>query len=984
MKKIQEFAKNLEYVMQLDMKPLSFVELEILLRLAERIGETNHANRLYTLLSGCDVIYEKHFSNDNFLMKNAKVLLGSLARARAYRNALLEYGKEQNRQYALYRIVENHLERNPDMLKVYEDRQEIYDDFLEDMGEEEKKSIKKEADYRETYLVRINSECEVQMKFEKLTTETKMYPVKNRKKGPMTVLMEELLQAADELDALEGTSYRRATLAGNIYAAATGEKKPVDRCCLDGVVNLAGQVGAGKSTYAESLTKAAVRHGYRIVILLDTVDAVIKKAELLKKAGMEVCTLIGNSGRQIHIDNQLQGREYLPEYASEVLQQPCLLNMYIEDSEALIRYGQEPCTSLVKQQGDRQGKRRQTYVCPYFDICPKTENERRIRHADVVVTTERGFCTCTFGRKKESFFAYALANFDLVIMDEADNELCKFDNIFAPTIPVDEMLRGLHDFRVEYKDRPLKERIKCSEDVHTLIRKLDQFENLLTKLYKDVKNNITGWNSYELERFSAYTFLYKLEDKISKDIWNSCNCLLDSTTSWSVGEKEKQMIRLKEQIEKQYAKDKAMRRKLTFLLQVIEFEQTYRDLYALVEYMEDAPQEVRGILNRTLYIPQKYMPNAPIGNVFAIEVKEDDVYITRQFALGRALALCMPYLLLDKQGNPEGPNVLLMSGTGYMPGAVRYHVGDTVDYIIEAERSKREYIAHTKIVDWNSRIRVSGADPEKKNQNLRALVEEAEDLILDCVQRGERQLMIVNSYEQCGEAKKAVSGILRKHGMEACAVLSLVPDGMAVRTDEIETSVRRRAVTKFRREILIAPACVIERGYNIVDTGGNAWFDSVLFLVRPLEPEDYDRKLQSVNGYIMNQFRALDYRNRTAVAEQIRRDAYAKYAQLNTIHFSLSDLTRDLQTDVVATLFVMIEQVFGRLCRVGSGKDKYPTIYWLDGAFHAAKKGGFDTLAELEKYLEYLMEESPNTMVATTLYEPFYIALKGAKRYGTK
>ena len=60
-------------------------------------------------------------------------------------------------------------------------------------------------------------------------------------------------------------------------------------------------------------------------------------------------------------------------------------------------------------------------------------------------------------------------------------------------------------------------------------------------------------------------------------------------------------------------------------------------------------------------------------------------------------------------------------------------------------------------------------------------------------------------------------------------------------------------------------------------------------------------------------------------------------------------------------------------------KEKYPTIYWVDAAFNASEEGKFDTLRELESYLEYLMEDSPNPFVAKTLYEPFYKALKGEK-----
>ena len=81
--------------------------------------------------------------------------------------------------------------------------------------------------------------------------------------------------------------------------------------------------------------------GYRVVMVLATVDAVIKKADLLRKLDYEVCTLIGNYGRRRHIDNQMRGMDYLPEYVSDTLQQPCLLNAIINESTEVIKYGQD-------------------------------------------------------------------------------------------------------------------------------------------------------------------------------------------------------------------------------------------------------------------------------------------------------------------------------------------------------------------------------------------------------------------------------------------------------------------------------------------------------------------------------------------------------------------------------------------------------------------------------------------------------------------
>lgn len=434
-------------------------------------------------------------------------------------------------------------------------------------------------------------------------------------------------------------------------------------------------------------------------------------------------------------------------------------------------------------------------------------------------------------------------------------------------------------------------------------------------------------------------------------------------------------------VEQEFKKlDSKILRKMVFILKVIAFEQIYRELSVLVEGMQDVPIELREILNRNLKTQQKFMPNAPIGNTLAIEVRDDEMYIKKQFALGRALALRMPYLVLDDQGNPLGAKVLMMSGTGYMPGSERYHVGDKVDYVIEAEQAKRDYIANTKVVNLRSSTWVSGVKPEQKNQNLKTLVEENEKIILKCIKRNEKILLIVNSYEQCKVAYKAVEKILRKKESDY-EVWYLKSDSGEPEGDDLGNGLQRRDITSFRAGILIAPACVIERGYNIVDISGNAWFDTVMFLVRPMvDPSDYNVQVQKVNGYIMNHYTALNYSDRISVMNEIRKEAFQKYCVLNEVKGSLTDLPDDMKTDAIASLFVVIEQVFGRLCRLGSTmKEKYPTIYWMDGAFNATEEGQFDTLKELENYLKNMMEYGPNPLVAKTLYEPFYKALKGEK-----
>lgn len=1002
--------------MKLTFDSLRFIELEILFRLAERIGILNDVNKLYTILSRGDVIYERNFSNDNFLIANAKVILKTMSHAKVYHDAVKEYEIQMNRAYAIYVIDGNCLKRNPDLPVIYDDRIKDYDALLNET-ETEAKSKKEQANVRDIYFAKTSAGNDVHIMFEPLKAKKEVFGIKHRKTGAIEVAMKMIMEAADKLDGIEGTSYRRKALEGNIYETSTGRKVKAQEYKINGVVNMAGQVAAGKSTFADALSVSLMDSGYRIVMILATVDSVIKKAGLLSKLGYEVCTLIGNYGRSRHIDNQMRGMDYLPEYVSNILQQPCLLNAVINDTAEVFKYGQEPCVSLKNAMDSNP---RKTYVCQYFDVCPRTLNDRKIKSANIVITTLEGCCYCTFGKEKENFLKYAIADFDLVIMDEVDSVVCSLDNIFAPALAVNEYLTKNSDYRFAYKTSGLRNKMESNEDEQEFIWRLDKFEHLMTSISSEITAYKTGWSESDLKSFSAMSLLNKLDPNskttgvIPIIIWNAFYGLLKPQSMKKGDIREIELLNIAEtadipvsymiqkvaeiighgaedesrKIETRIAEAKAefatlepdILKKLIFILKVIAFEQLYRSLSGLVEGMSDVPMELREILNRNLRTQQKFMPSAPVGNTLAIEVRDDEMYIKKQFALGRALALRMSYLMLDEQGKALGANVLLMSGTGYMPGSERYHIGDKVDYVIEAEQEKRDYIANTKIVNLKSSICVSGTKPELKNHNLKALIEENEKKLIKCVKRDEKILMIVNSYEQCKVAYKCVESVLRKQESEY-EVWYLRSDSGELEGNNFDNSLQRRDVTSFNKGILIAPACVIERGYNIVDISGNAWFDTVMFLVRPMvDPNDYNIHVQKVNGYIMNHYTELNYEGRIDVMDQMRKEAFERYAQLNGTRGNLSDLPDEMKTDAIASLFVVIEQVFGRLCRLGSKmKEKYPTIYWVDGAFNASEEGKFDTLKELENYLEYLMERSHNPMVAKTLYEPFYRALKGEK-----
>ena len=91
----------------------------------------------------------------------------------------------------------------------------------------------------------------------------------------------------------------------------------------------------------------------------------------------------------------------------------------------------------------------------------------------------------------------------------------------------------------------------------------------------------------------------------------------------------------------------------------------------------------------------------------------------------------------------------------------------------------------------------------------------------------------------------------------------------------------------------------------------------------------------------------------------------------------------EIKTDLVSTMFVLILQIFGRLCRVTDASKNPPTVYFADGAFRKRSdaEDGFDALNEMYHYLKNMLSDAEYGKIARTLYEPFFTAYEGGIRH---
>ena len=382
---------------------------------------------------------------------------------------------------------------------------------------------------------------------------------------------------------------------------------------------------------------------------------------------------------------------------------------------------------------------------------------------------------------------------------------------------------------------------------------------------------------------------------------------------------------------------------------------------------------------------QKYLPSAPMGNTFGLVYgKDNSIKVYRQFAYGRILMTALPWLKLNECGKPNGPHTILLSGSSYAEGSLQYHVNAPVNYILEAPDEHRNYLKQSKFSSPGALTVVSGGGIANRIDNIAKLLYEIRMDIEAELGRDGKILFVVNSYREaeaaCDEINNFLSAI---DSREKC--VTLINDS-STRTKDV---IKRDQLTKFAQrveKILIAPAVAIERGYNIVDKNGNSAIRSVFFLVRPMGvPDDISAKIGKINGYIAAKFSEGKILDWGEFADNVKNAAGRYWNQIeNSAGKTLAFLDEEQKTDIVATVMILLQQIFGRVARIGQddvGSKCPPRVYFADGAFRP-KTGNtsFDIIEGIKDYLEKQMS-SENGEIAKTLYEIFYNALKEGINY---
>ena len=996
--------------------PLSrFAAIEAVLYLLSLTAPDADPTKAYLLFTQYQLIGTTQCSDIEHTLQQARFKLGYYRSQKYWQDDLREYRKKRYDAVRAFSIQQ--VDEKRSFSKAigpypypYEERAKEWVRFWPERVEDLKAPTYAESGtYRYMYSLESEDSETVRVKLNCAGVDTAWsMPVEKNCRPPITISIKELLSTAEKMAEICPGDPCFTILKTNILKEVNGSTvQPCSELTIREVVNMVGMVGAGKSTLIKVLSFWFHQHGLRMAVVVDTVAETLSLQKYLSSLGVAASPLIGRSERMKYINQVSQPDEIcLSASYSQYLTPACLIDGMDEQHDAAIVFGKEPCYSLKKGN--------QHYLCPYFEQCSGTKMLRDCYTASVVVTTVAGFAASRVGTARETFLELAMRDFDLVVFDESDRVQKTLDHFFMPETSFNNYIRECAEDCSAYMKLSSKHR-----EENLAAQRYDEMQRqsvtVLSCIVKSLHHELGTWRKITYgDPFSALTLLDDLyqtetEFKIPHAVYQAIYNLIDmqdeerirQSTLWAVLDSSCKstdefffdrmyqlwLTELGETFprpEKNKAR-KIQDARIKLILRLIYFDHFIRglsDAYEASHETSYGQNELFGFLQTRFRQQQHFLPSALCGNLFGLKkTDEEDIILFRQFAFGRSLMKDLPYLRTDQHGNPAGPHVILLSGSSWAEGSYEYHVNRPVNYILEADAEKRVFLEKTRFFESGFLERISGAGDDQRVAQLRAATQKAVDLIISEYKRkAGKILLVVNSYAQALEVQQTLETALRKANCSA-RTCRMIAD--AINAPSGEDTVRRGEVSRFAQmnaDILIAPAMAIERGHNIVDEYGHSALSAVFFMVRPMAvPDDIQQKGSKLNGLVESHCKRETQESLFAYNARIRQFAARQWNKMcKTKAFGIAELSEDERKDVVATLFVLILQIFGRLARVTDVSRPAPHVYFIDGAFRRRpeKAEDFDCLSELGQYLEELMTQKESAEIAKTLYAPFYQAYR--------
>lgn len=978
-----------------------FIKAEMTLALLEKCKPEGDPTKAYLLLHNYSLLGEVVCDETAFLLQKAHRLLHSCSSKMNWAKVLENYRNAQS-EFCLYIFTEK-IEKGSKVLQfarntelaVELDRADVYFEYIRKHKEEKNFGYAKGGKY--SYSIKDKTSSTVYSADVKIPDRTPQMPIstppkKTRKK--ISVSTDELLASAAEMAEKKTDDYCYSILKSNTLKAVTeGNVKSANRLEIDKITNLVGMVGSGKSTLMKVLSYHLAKADKKVVLVLDTVSSVLEMCSYLSQFGVSVSPVIGRSGREKYIDQVAKAHEkYLQNEYSKYLIAPCIIDGMAKnkrDKSSAPMFGNEPCRSLMKN--------KKHYNCPYMDICPAVRMYRDVYTSNVIVTTVQGLAAIRLLGDNKLFLEYVLEQADLVVFDECDKVQKTLDEFFTPSASFGKFRQNAAALCSEAMNKETEALDGIEKNESGYIRKLMRSLGVCMAVREAINAYGGTWRTILSRTFSAEILYQAICRENQKNKYISDKSLehmrrvtigldhdkdIEHILKFALSEDDIKIFSsdISDWLTDNNCKpDKTFSDHIKLYLVVAAFDNYIREIsdsYLFLPYERKTQQELTDFLSTRFTAQQKILPSSAMGNLFGMKNDpQKGLILYRQYAFGRALMDRMPWLRLTDKGQPAGPNVLLLSGSSWADGCLQYHVNVPVKYLLEAEEWKRRKIAESKMIDLGTAIRVSGSGSEEREENLTVVIKKIMGTIEAELRSEGKLLMIVNSYSEAQTAANYLNRLLSNGKTVAC---------MCREADEFdENMILRSEIADFSghtADIMVAPAQAIERGYNIVDKDGHSAFGSVFFLVRPMEvPDEISSKCTKLNGYLERHCVLSGKKNAFDRAAKLRSEATRQWSLMERQgKMQLSSLDPVMKLDVTASLFVLILQIFGRLCRITDESKPAPRVYFADGAFRRSEKNtaGYDLLNELIDYLDSMIDNKETGKIAETLYQPFYEAFK--------
>lgn len=978
-----------------------FIKAEMTLALLEKCKPEGDPTKAYLLLHNYSLLGEVVCDETAFLLQKAHRLLHSCSSKMNWAKVLENYRNAQP-EFCLYIFTEK-IEKGSKVLKfarntelaVEPDRADVYFEYIRKHKEDRHFGYANGGKY--SYSIKDKTSSIVYSADVEIPDRTPQMPISSppkKTRKTISVSTDELLASSAEMAEKKPDDYCYSILKSNTLKAVTeGNVKSANRLEIDKITNLVGMVGSGKSTLMKVLSYHLAKADKKIVLVLDTVSSVLEMCSYLSQFGVSVSPVIGWGGREKYIDQVAKAHEkYLQNEYSKYLTAPCIIDGMAKnksDKSSAPMFGNEPCRSLMKN--------KKHYNCPYMDICPAVRMYRDVYTSNVIVTTVQGLAAIRLLGDNKLFLEYVLEQADLVVFDECDKVQKTLDEFFTPSASFDKFRQNAAALCSEAMNKETEALDGMEKNESGYIRKLMRSLGVCMAVREAINAYGGTWRTILSRTFSAEILYQAICRENQKNKYISDKSLehmrrvtigldhdkdIEHILKFALSEDDLKIFSsdISDWLTDNNCKpDKTFSDHIKLYLVVAAFDNYIREIsdsYLFLPYERKTQQELTDFLSTRFTAQQKILPSSAMGNLFGMKNDpQKGLILYRQYAFGRALMDRMPWLRLTEEGQPAGPNVLMLSGSSWADGCLQYHVNVPVKYLLEAEEWKRRKIAESKMIDLGTAIRVSGSGSEEREENLTEVIKKIMGTIEAELRSEGKLLMIVNSYSEAQTVANYLNRLLSNGKTVAC---------MRREADEFdENMILRSEIADFSdhsADIMVAPAQAIERGYNIVDKDGHSAFGSVFFLVRPMEvPDEISSKFTKLNGYLERHCVLSGKKNAFDRAAKLRSEATRQWSLMERQgKMQLSSLDPVMKLDVTASLFVLILQIFGRLCRITDESKPAPRVYFADGAFRRSEKNtaGYDLLNELIDYLDSMIDNKETGKIAETLYQPFYEAFK--------